>query len=331
MGRAYYRFVHDLALRLSNGQAFALRDAELGATFASGSSVRGSSNGLGPTCFLRGNFTAATYRALTMRGVVPPNRELQALAQPVSVQLNLLAELAISVAQDATTLSQWGRRLDQNSLTDAVARKLLTFDVWRLVSVSPLGQQAVALVHDTLTRPKDAAQEAYFAELVSELSNGLLQAVEDELDDTSPPALEEVVKLFFSEIGWQWEEVAGVEGLLRTVYNGQNGTWMCYTRILEGMGQVIFYSACPIPIPESAMPSLCEYVCRVNAELSLGNFEIDFDHASMRFRTSIDVTDVGLTTWLFRNLVFQNLAVMDVHLPELLSMMAGKAVLSTES
>lgn len=315
MGRAYYRFGHDIALRLSNGQAFALRQAELGAIFI---------NDAAPICFLRGNFTAATYRALVMRGVIPPNRELQTLAQPVDVQLNLQAELVGSIAPDATTLTQWGRRLDQNSLTDAMARKLLTFDVWRLVSITPWGQHTVAVQDASASQQVNEAQDQRLAQLVSELTADLWSGVEEHIAGDNAILqlpLDESVKLFFDDLGWQWEEMDDVEGLLRTAYQGQNSSWMCYTRILDGLNQVIFYSVCPVPVQKAALSNLCEYICRINAELSLGNFEIDFEQLSVRFRTSIDVTDVGLTPWLFRNLVYQNLAVMDLYLPEMMGIM----------
>jgi hypothetical protein len=113
------------------------------------------------------------------------------------------------------------------------------------------------------------------------------------------------------------------DGLLRTDYDGQNGSWMCYTQILPEVEQVIFYSVCPIPVPAFARPAMTEYLCRINADLSLGNFELEFSYNMVRFRTSVDVTDVGLTSLLFRNLVYHNLAVMDVYLPAMLGIIAG--------
>jgi hypothetical protein len=135
--------------------------------------------------------------------------------------------------------------------------------------------------------------------------------------------LEEAVRLFFEAEGWGWEAVSSVEGLLRTIYDGQNGSWMCYTRILPELDQVIFYSVCPVSVPVVAVSTMIEFLCRVNADLALGNFEMDFSQNSVRFRTGLDVSDVGLAPLLFRNLVFHNLAVMDIYLPEVLGIIAG--------
>jgi len=107
--RAFYRFGHDLALRLSNGQAFALSNAELGASFGSVAE---------PLCFLRGAFTGGSFRGLIICGLFKPYPELHAQALPVNVQLNLRSELAAKVAKDAANFEQIGRRLDQNSMRD---------------------------------------------------------------------------------------------------------------------------------------------------------------------------------------------------------------------
>ena len=322
MGRAYYRFGQDVALRLANGEAFALHDAELGAIFGAEEI---------PICLLRGNFTATTYRALVARGILAPNPELQALAQPVAVQLGLEESLAATVARDARTLAHIGRRLAQNSATDELARQLLMLEQWHLIGASPLGQPAplASRTYSQTSAVADPAQEAAATEMITELAAELWLAAEEAGAAVQAPVLTapidlfEAVTLFFAEEEWGWEIVDDAEGLLRTIYDGQNGSWLCYTRILPDLEQVIFYSTCPVTVPASALPAITDFLSRLNATLSMGNFEVEFVHNVVRFRTSIDVTDVGLAPLLFRNLVYQNLAVMDLYLPEILAIVAG--------
>jgi hypothetical protein len=327
MGRAYYRFGQDVALRLPNGQAFALRDAELGAIFGEVET---------PVCFLRGTFSAKTFHGLVARGIIPPHPELQALAQPVAVELGLNEALAKNVGKDAPALNQVGRRLSLNSLTDEFARKLLMLEAWHLVWAKPLGDTPP--IPSKPPRAKsgsnsgaiDEAQEAIITEMVTDMASELWLAAEEAGIAAQPPDLAsplsvlEAVTLFFEEEEWGWEAADESEGLFRTVYDGQNGSWMCYTRILQELDQVLFYSVCPVSVPASTLQRMTEYLCRVNADLSLGNFELDFSHNAVRFRTSVDVADVGLAPLLFRNLVYQNLAVMDLYLPEILGIVAGK-------
>jgi len=320
MGRAFYRFRQDIALRVSTGQAFPLRDAELGALFeADGSTLS----------FLRGSFSAGTVRGLTAKGLIPSNRELLALAQPVAVQLNLKPEWEGKIAKDAATLHQIGRRLDVNSLTDELARKVLMFETWQVVSMTLL--QASQALPEALSEAEiagiDPQQEAILSEMMTSLAGTLLQTAQEAVSATYPPpeqpiALQEAVELFFEEE--EWEVTTEDEGILRSVFDGENGHWMCYTQILSDFEQVLFYSICPVPVPAFALSAITEFICRVNAELSLGNFELDFGHSKVRFRTGVDVSGVGLAQTLFRNLVFQNLAVMDFYFSEIMGIIAGR-------
>ena len=320
MGQAFYRFGHDVALRLESGQAFALKDAELGAFFR---------EGVAPVCCFRGTFSPNSYRGLIALGVFPANPELQSLGQPIAVQLNLRQDLADVHGKSAAGLQHIGRRLDQSSMKDQVARHLLLFDVWQLTAATPLLQQCREALSAEKPAPRYEAQVAAIAALVTEMADALWSTAEASGEATqaspmdSPISIDEVVKGFFDDEGWGWESITSPHSVLRTVYDGQNGSWMCYTRLLPELDQVVFYSICPIPVPPVAVSVMLEFLARINADLSLGNFEMDFDALKVRFRTGIDVTDVGLSQLLFRNMVFQNLAVMDIYLPQILGIVAG--------
>lgn len=329
MGRAYYLFGHEIALRMSNGQAFGLRDAELGAYFGQGG---------GPLCFLRGNFSFAAFRGLVARGLIAANPELVTLAQPVAVQLNMNPEAAAKFGKDAMSLQHIGRRLDLNNKSDEIARRLLLFDEWTVASVAPLAQKAKVLTKSELpstpatpsATTMDAAQEEALSELMTEMAGELWLAAEMAGQAThaenfiNPLAIMEAVTLFYEQEEWTWEAIADADDVLRSVYDGQNGSWMCYTQILNHLQQVVFYSICPVSVPSFAMSTMVEYLCRANAEISLGNFEMDFGHNVVSFRTSLDVSDVGLAPLLFRNMVYQNLSAMDAFMPELLGIIAGR-------
>jgi hypothetical protein len=306
---------------MPNGQAFGLRDAELGAYFGGDEAA---------LCFLRGNFSFAAFRGLVARGLFPSNPELVALAQPVAVQLNMKPEAAAKYGKDAATVQQIGRRVEQNIATDDVVRKLLLFEEWLITSVAPYGQKPEAPNAVAETRTADVGEDEALMQLMTEMAGELWLAAELAGEAAQPPqlekplAMEEAVKLFFEQETWSWEEVVDGDGVLRTVYDGQNGSWMCYTQILNHLQQVVFYSICPVPVPIHAVPTMAEFLCRANADLSVGNFEMDFSHHGVSFRTSLDVTDVGLAPLLFRNMVYQNLSAMDDFMPELMGIIATR-------
>jgi hypothetical protein len=163
--------------------------------------------------------------------------------------------------------------------------------------------------------------------MVTTLASTLLQTAQAAVSAAYPPpekpiALQEANDLFFE--AEEWEVTAEADGILRSAFDGENGRWMCYTQVSSEHEQGLFYSVCPVLVPAYVFSALKEFICRVNAELSLGNFELGCGHNVVRVRTSVDVSGVGLAPYLFRNLVFQNLAVMDFYFQEIMGIIAGR-------
>jgi len=171
----------------------------------------------------------------------------------------------------------------------------------------------------------EADQEAALAELMSDTGSELWMAVEaaalESPSPEKPVAIGDAVRRFFEDE--EWEATAESKNLYRCVYDGQNGTRMCYTKILPDVEHAVFYSLCPVNVPAAALPSMTESLNKINAELPVGNFELNFGFHVVRFCTSIDVTGVGFSPLLFRNLVLQNLTVMEYYLPVFLGIISG--------
>ena len=112
---------------------------------------------------------------------------------------------------------------------------------------------------------------------------------------------------------------------LRLIYAGQKASWVCYTQVLPELQQVVFYAVCPVTVPSPLHQRLAGLLSRINVDLTMGNFELNFNHGVIRFRVGLDVTDVGLSPLLFRIVVYQNLAVKGLYLPDPLAAIANGA------
>jgi hypothetical protein len=55
--------------------------------------------------------------------------------------------------------------------------------------------------------------------------------------------------------------------------------------------------------------------------LWLGNFELDFQDGEVRYKTSLDLADVELTTGLLAALLRSNISTVDRYLPGLMSVL----------
>ena len=52
----------------------------------------------------------------------------------------------------------------------------------------------------------------------------------------------EMVTAYFDSNNWPYERVAGHSDVIRTVYEGRNGHFVCFCQAREDFQQILFYS-----------------------------------------------------------------------------------------
>jgi hypothetical protein len=124
----------------------------------------------------------------------------------------------------------------------------------------------------------------------------------------------EAVKTWLTEDEWPVMQPEGTT-ILRTAYSGKNGSFNCSAQIRENQFLLLFYSVCPVHIPEDRRPAVAEYITRANYGLSIGNFEMDYTDGEVRYKSSIDVENTELTPALIHNVVYASVWMMDRYLP----------------
>lgn len=102
-------------------------------------------------------------------------------------------------------------------------------------------------------------------------------------------------------------------------FGGKNGKWNCYAKARTDQAQFVFYSICPVSVPESKRLALAEFITLANYGTIIGNFEMDFSTGEIRYKTSIDVSDSNLTFTQIKQLVYTNVMMMDEYLPGIVS------------
>jgi hypothetical protein len=134
----------------------------------------------------------------------------------------------------------------------------------------------------------------------------------------------EAMMVFFDEDGWKYHLMEG-NTCLQMGYVGDHGRWTCYAQAREEHHQFVFYSVCPVNMPEDKRSLGAEYVARVNYALIIGNFEFDFSDGEIRFKTSIDVDGDEISQPLISNCVYRNVFTTDRYLPGIFAMLySGK-------
>ncbi len=130
---------------------------------------------------------------------------------------------------------------------------------------------------------------------------------------------------FFEEDDWKFQPMENIP-VLSMGFTGKSGKWMCFAQAREEQQQFVFYSVCPMNVPEERRFSTAEFITRANYGMIIGNFEMDYADGEVRYKTSIDVEGDSLSFALIKQMVYANVIIMDRYLPGLMQVIFGSAL-----
>jgi hypothetical protein len=114
----------------------------------------------------------------------------------------------------------------------------------------------------------------------------------------------------------------------------ENGSWTVYVLMLEADEQVVVHSVFNPPVPEESRNAVAMLLTRANFGILHGNFELDLDDGTLRYKTSLDVRGGELTEQWFENIVAANVGMFDRYVPAIEAVVDGedpvKAVAAVE-
>ncbi len=137
--------------------------------------------------------------------------------------------------------------------------------------------------------------------------------------------LQSALNEFFEQEEWDFHFVENA-GIVRMNFAGDSGNWACLAQAREPHQQVVFYSICPLRVPEAKRAAMSEFLTRVNYGVVIGNFEMDLDDGEVRYKTSLDLEDVtepAVLPALLGHIVYANVAAMDRYLPGMMAVITG--------
>ena len=126
---------------------------------------------------------------------------------------------------------------------------------------------------------------------------------------------------FFEADGWPLS--VAQDDALKMTFKGEHGEWTCFAQAREEQKQMIFYSVCPITVPNDRRAMVAEFITRANYGMILGNFELDLSDGEVRYKTSIDANGEELVIPLVKPVVYSNVLMMDKYLPGLSAVAYG--------
>lgn len=105
--------------------------------------------------------------------------------------------------------------------------------------------------------------------------------------------------------------------------NGDNGSWVTRVVVYEQDRDLLIYSFLSVKVPEKKRASLAELLLRINADLFLSAYQIDFDTGEVVLKNSISMMDGFFTSDMFGKLFYANLYTFDEYLPAIMQAIYG--------
>ena len=130
----------------------------------------------------------------------------------------------------------------------------------------------------------------------------------------------EIIRKVLTEDGFTPEEVgdnALMFGLADDLYDG------AIAHIVEEEERFIFYIEFAGRTPKTRRTEVAEFVTRANWGILIGNFELDFEDGSVRYKSSVGYTNSRLTKALVRNAIGAARDACEAFGPALHSVMDG--------
>jgi hypothetical protein len=212
--------------------------------------------------------------------------------------------------------------IDSEKLNDAIIN---FFKDWAEVNLQTMSNDAVSQALDEVTKGFEEwvdttlsnLNEEDITQAIESIGKAFAELAESSYSGISHKVLSVIVN-FFTEDDWPFTKIQG-EPVLRMAFQGKNGRWTCYAKARTEKAQFVFYSICPLNVPESKRLAIAEFIARANYGIIIGNFELDFVSGEIRYKTSIDVESSTLTFPQIKQLVYTNVMMMDEYLPGIMS------------
>lgn len=110
-------------------------------------------------------------------------------------------------------------------------------------------------------------------------------------------------------------------GLIVVQISGDDGVWSAYVQITDDdeARRVVIHAMLPARIPDGNRLKVAELLTRINYDLIVGNFELNFDDGEVLFKTTLDLADGELTQAMFERMYMLNAQTTNEYFAQILS------------
>lgn len=125
------------------------------------------------------------------------------------------------------------------------------------------------------------------------------------------------------ERGWSYTELDDDTALGWRMHS-VHGTWTSFAVAREAEHRFAVYSVLDATVPLERVAEAAALVARVNWGLPIGNWELDMDDGTLRYKTSVDVSGDRLSLPLAARTIERNLEVTETYIAGLTAFAEGR-------
>lgn len=196
-----------------------------------------------------------------------------------------------------------------------------TQDVQRALAVAPKDWEMAEHAKEVLEAIEEAKEEAPEGE---HAGPGLDVHGHDEPKELPTSVVERVL----GEAGWKFSREDDGQGVIDYLLEMTEDSTLIEAflmRLSEPFQRLVLYVLIRPRAKKEHRAELCEFVVRANHGMGDGNFELDLEDGSVRFRISLDFTGISLLAPLVRNLLVDALNTIELYQRALGRVIAGKS------
>lgn len=222
----------------------------------------------------------------------------------VQLEVRLEPELLAILLSESSVPKDAGEHLGE--LSGAGESPLLSTDAWYALKIStPMA------LPDELAQDGGSLQVGYSTRWAGDdgptLELTMLAIVEQLLDDR----------------GWQTEASDDDDVIAWRMHNAHGG-WGSYALAREIDDRLSIYSVLDLTFGPDRLHDGALLITRANQGLPIGNWELDLDDGTVRYKTSLELGGEGLSMPLAGCLIERNLAVVDAYLEAFVGFAEGR-------
>lgn len=193
-------------------------------------------------------------------------------------------------------------------------------DIERALAIAPKDWE----MRDNAEEILDAVRKAKDAQSKHEHPSPMLGTHTHEETKELPTS---VVERALTEAGWPYSREDDGQGVIDYLLEMNDSTLIqaFVMRLSEQFERLVLYVLLRPKAKKEHRAELCEFVARANYGMGDGNFELDVDDGTVRFKVSLDFTGVSLHALLVRNLIVNAVNTVELYEGALARVIAGKA------